>query len=51
MALPYYLGQWLSYGLYYRTSRDTRYFRNYETERRENLTQSSGRKMQFSDAI
>ena len=28
-----------------------RYFRNYETERPENLTQSCERKMQFSDAI
>ena len=26
-------------------------FRNYETERRENLTQTWERKMQFSDAI
>jgi len=30
---------------------NTRYFRNYETERRENLTQSWERKMRFSDAI
>ena len=30
---------------------NTRYFRNYETERRENLTESWEREMQFSDAI
>ena len=30
---------------------NTRYFRNYETERCENLTQSWERKMQFLDAI
>jgi len=30
---------------------NTTYFRNYETERLENLTQSWERKMQFLDAI
>ena len=30
---------------------NARYFRNYETERRENLAQNWERKMQFSDAI